>query len=264
MYAILKQKVHYLGDIMAIIYEGKNKTGNTIVKETQTYTKHKNILLLLMITVITIIIISILMDNEYILITLLIFPIGFLMQQLFKYEDIHHNHIERIGEIGEQKALDIFRQLDNSYTIFHNINIQYDGKTSQLDNILICKYGIFIIEIKNMNGHIFGSCDDYELTQEKISHSKEKYESTFYNPIKQVNTHIYRLSNYLRLHGIRYYINGMVFFVNEDVTLDIVCDDTPVFDIYEIDELFYYIQSFSPDLSKQKQIEISKILMNLL
>jgi uncharacterized membrane protein len=250
---------------MAIIHEGKTTDKNST--KNKKYTQIINILSLITIVFISIIVIAILFNDELTSFLLPVLSIGvFILLAILlfnKHINSSYNTIEHVGEIGEQKALKIFSELDDDYTIFHNMNIYYNGKTSQLDNIMICKYGIFVIEIKNRNGHILGSYYDHEWIQEKTTYSGNTYESTFYNPVKQVNTHIYRLSNYLRIRGSHHYIHGIVFFVNEEVILDIDSDDIPIFDINNIEELFQYIESFPSDLSEKEQNRIFEILSAL-
>lgn len=69
-----------------------------------------------------------------------------------------------------------------------------DGSTSELDLIVICKQGIFIIESKNITGKIIADWkNDKDI---KIQHPGG---STFsiQNPIEQNTQHYYSLRNYL-------------------------------------------------------------------
>ncbi|MGM9645944.1 MAG: NERD domain-containing protein [Eubacteriales bacterium] len=67
-----------------------------------------------------------------------------------------------------------------------------DGKSSQIDHVLINKNGVFVIETKNYSGRIYGSEKQLEWTQVfNYGHTKNK----FYNPLKQNATHIYRIRN---------------------------------------------------------------------
>ena len=63
------------------------------------------------------------------------------------------------GWFGEKKTT-FFMWLSlnkDIYHRFHNIIIPSDNGTTQIDHLLISKYGIFIIETKNIKGWIFGS-----------------------------------------------------------------------------------------------------------
>ena len=73
----------------------------------------------------------------------------------------------------------------NDWHILKNIVIPaYDG-TTQIDQIAISKYGIFVIEIKTYKGWIFGKEKDSKWTQSLF---KEK--NSFQNPLFQNYKHI--------------------------------------------------------------------------
>ena len=62
------------------------------------------------------------------------------------------------GWMGEKETqLGLWMKLDsNTYKRFHNIIIQTKNGTTQIDHIILSRYGIFVIETKNYNGWIFG------------------------------------------------------------------------------------------------------------
>lgn len=52
------------------------------------------------------------------------------------------------------------------YIPIKNITLQLsDSSTTQIDHILVSKYGIFVIETKNMKGWIFGGEQQKQWTQ---------------------------------------------------------------------------------------------------
>ena len=66
------------------------------------------------------------------------------------------------GKIGEsnvnQILIKFFRY--KHYYLFSDIIIKLDDDTTQVDHVLICKNGIFVIETKNYSGWIFGNEKD--------------------------------------------------------------------------------------------------------
>ena len=79
--------------------------------------------------------------------------------------------------------------------VINNLVISHgEGKTSQIDHVLINKNGIFVIETKNYSGRIYGSESQLEWTQ-VLKYGKVK--NKLYNPIKQNATHIYHVSKIL-------------------------------------------------------------------
>lgn len=73
----------------------------------------------------------------------------------------------------------------NAYKIIHDVKVFYNGLMSQIDHIIVSKYGVFVIETKNYKSWIFGSENAYEWTQ-VIFNNKYK----LYNPVKQNLGHI--------------------------------------------------------------------------
>lgn len=71
------------------------------------------------------------------------------------------------------------------YKIIHDVKVFYNGLMSQIDHVVVSKYGVFVIETKNYKGWIFGSENAYEWTQ-VIFNNKYK----LYNPLKQNLGHV--------------------------------------------------------------------------
>lgn len=83
--------------------------------------------------------------------------------------------------------------LDKS--IYHELNdvtIPTADGTTQIDHVIVSRYGIFVVEAKNMSGWIFGSEKSAEWTQ---SFSGGKFR--FQNPLRQNYRHTKCLSEFL-------------------------------------------------------------------
>jgi predicted RNA-binding Zn-ribbon protein involved in translation (DUF1610 family) len=100
------------------------------------------------------------------------------------------------GLIGEFLVnLAISLRLDKStYHLFKNVTIPTQNGTTQIDHIIVSKYGIFVIETKNMKGWIFGGKNQKIWTQ-KIY----KYTNKFQNPLHQNYKHIKTLESLLNI-----------------------------------------------------------------
>lgn len=80
--------------------------------------------------------------------------------------------------------------------VINNIIIQNsEGKSSQIDHILINSAGIFVLETKNYSGRIYGQESQLQWTQ-TLAYGKVK--NKLYNPIKQNTTHILRLKELIK------------------------------------------------------------------
>ncbi len=117
---------------------------------------------------------------------------------------------ERIaGERGEAIAARIIRSaMHDGDLMFTNVCIEYDGKPAELDNVIVNRYGVFIIEVKNYTGSIEGGEDDFEWRKYKVTAAGNVYEKTVKNPIRQVKRQTYILAHYLEQNGARVWIRG--------------------------------------------------------
>lgn len=78
------------------------------------------------------------------------------------------------------------------YTLFKNVTLPTEDGTTQIDHIIVSRFGVFVIETKNMKGWIFGSAQQKNWTQ-KI------YKQTipFQNPLHQNYKHTQTLQSAL-------------------------------------------------------------------
>ena len=84
---------------------------------------------------------------------------------------------KRAGKIGEQYArFEISKVLWETDALLNNIRITADGKTAEYDNIIINRYGVFIIEVKNHVGILYGNEDDYDWVKVKTTPGGYNYE----------------------------------------------------------------------------------------
>lgn len=92
------------------------------------------------------------------------------------------------GLIGEWRVRRMLqRHLDSKvYQLFSNLLLPtVDGGTTQIDCVIISRYGIFVIEVKNMQGRISGSEKERFWTQQIGS-----FRRGFQNPIHQNYKHL--------------------------------------------------------------------------
>ncbi|MEO3684589.1 nuclease-related domain-containing protein [Shewanella vesiculosa] len=90
------------------------------------------------------------------------------------------------GILGEfQVNLILNRLPQNEYYRLKNITLLTEDGTTQIDHIVVSKFGVFIIETKNLKGWVFGSANQKLWTQKIF-----KYSSTFQNPIHQNYKHL--------------------------------------------------------------------------
>lgn len=171
------------------------------------------------------------------------------------------------GLEGEIFTADIISALPETYFGVQNARIPYAGKTSELDMIVVGPTGVFIIETKNMNGTIVGNYESPQWTQKKIGQQGTPYSKTFYNPVKQVGTHVYRLANFLKSNGINVYVDSMVYFANPAAEIHLVGtpSQTPVYSALAngASEILEHIQNSEQKIEPDTLIQIATLLNQL-
>jgi restriction system protein len=80
------------------------------------------------------------------------------------------------------------------YIGYDNVTIPDGAGTTQIDHIYVSRFGVFVVETKNMGGWIFGQADQAQWTQ-----AIYKKKSKFQNPIRQNFKHIKTLEDLLQL-----------------------------------------------------------------
>lgn len=113
-----------------------------------------------------------------------------------------YNSPQQKGKRGEAKVRKILSHLPDEYRVLNNIMLKTENGTTQIDHVVVSKYGLFSIETKNYRGDIYGDDCRKEWTQiivTKVKFSKKGKTYTYvtknklYNPIKQAQGHAYRI-----------------------------------------------------------------------
>ncbi|ENG7521839.1 NERD domain-containing protein [Vibrio harveyi] len=116
------------------------------------------------------------------------------------------------GAFGEFLVNRLLSKLPESdYTLIKDVTLPTSDGTTQVDHIVVSKYGIFVVETKNMKGWIFGSARQKQWTQKIYRHS-----SKFQNPLRQNYKHIKALETLLgcseeHLHSVIVFIGDSTF-----------------------------------------------------
>ena len=123
------------------------------------------------------------------------------------------------GKVGEEIVRLSLEDIPGYNKIINNIYINDNGKSRQIDHILINQYGIFVIETKNFNGTIYGKEESDQWYQYL---GGKKY--PFKNPILQNYAHK-RIIEDISEHKEE--IHSVVVFTSK-CKLKIICKNTPV------------------------------------
>lgn len=199
----------------------------------------------------------------FIIAAVLLFIAGLISTYSRSSSGVAEQQILLSGIIGESSVASTLSKLPDSYTVFQDVVVNYDGSVSEIDNIVVGKTGVFVIETKNHNGTIIGSYEEKDWQQNKVGRGGTPYTANFYSPVKQVGTHIFRLKNMLKKNDIRVYINGAVYFSNPEAYVFVKGKgDTPVFCVAKNGEeqLLEYILSGDASLSNTMIKKINTLL----
>ena len=63
---------------------------------------------------------------------------------------LHKPTVEEIGEAGEAQVREVIEDYNGEQYVFNNYMATRENKTSQIDHIVINKYGVFVIETKKL------------------------------------------------------------------------------------------------------------------
>ena len=114
----------------------------------------------------------------------------------------------------------ILKTLPNSYQIISNITIEFEGKRSEIDNLILSPKGIVIVETKSYKGTLRGKEEDSEWSFTKTSNQGKEYTSSIKNPLKQAKRQTYILSQILKENNINCWIDGYLFLHNAKSYID--------------------------------------------
>lgn len=143
------------------------------------------------------------------------------------------------SKAGEQYVLNDLRFCDEN------------GKTCQIDHVLINHYGIFVIETKNYSGRIYGKERQLEWTQ-TLNYGKTK--NKFYNPVRQNDTHVYYVN---RILEARFPVYSAVVFVQGN--LSHICSR----DVYSLHGLRKLIRWRGDEAISANEMEEIRILLEI-
>ncbi|MFA0568493.1 nuclease-related domain-containing protein [Vibrio gallaecicus] len=116
------------------------------------------------------------------------------------------------GVFGEFLVNKLLSQLPASdYTLIKDVILPTEEGTTQIDHVVVSKFGIFVVETKNMKGWIFGSKSQKQWTQKIYRHK-----SKFQNPLHQNYKHVKTLESLLsidssKLHSVIVFIGDSTF-----------------------------------------------------
>lgn len=122
------------------------------------------------------------------------------------------------GRIGEKRVryLHLLRLNRQEYTVFHDVYLPHPDDTgsggpvaTEVDHIVVSRFGVFVIETKNIDGMFSGSREDKEwtvVTRNGRTHSTD-------NPFRQNHLHARAVAKFLDVGMTS--VRSLVFMVGD-------------------------------------------------
>ena len=159
----------------------------------------------------------------------------------------------------------ILSQLPDEYTILNDIVFRTEKGTTQIDHVVVSRYGVFAIETKNYRGEIYGDDNRKEWTQmiiTDVTYTKKWWKTYtyvtknhFYNPVKQSLAHSIAIKNLLsQWPALK--IVPIVVFTGSSVLKDVNSRYDVIYDFNLIETIMRYQTTYLSDTDVQKVVDI--------
>ena len=112
-----------------------------------------------------------------------------------------------LGEFWVNLGARLFLKKD-IYHLIKNVTLPTPDGSTQIDHVIVSRYGVFVIETKNMKGWIFGGVKQKLWTQQ-IYKRKERFQ----NPLHQNYKHVKTLQELLDLSDEQ--VHSVVVFIGD-------------------------------------------------
>lgn len=136
----------------------------------------------------------------------------------------------RKGKKGERAAAWYLHRLPSEYVTYSDIMLPTEYGTTQIDHLVISPYGVFVIEVKNMQGFISGHENSEMWTQNIYGH---KYEMR--NPVKQNMAHVIALKSVFK--GLQKMPFVSIVAFGHEARLNVTADNSAIIYIRELTQV---------------------------
>lgn len=147
----------------------------------------------------------------------------------------YSSQAEAIGDYGEKRVSAFLEDLGcEEYRVYNDLLIRDGSYTTQVDHIIISRYGVFVLETKNVHGKVYGG-DNAEFWKQYLpSTGYKRYgftqEHQLRNPIWQNEGHIKTLRKLVFGNDVPLY--GVIVFPS-DTEIHVKASQ-PVLNMYNI------------------------------
>ena len=166
----------------------------------------------------------------------------------------YSSRAEAIGNYGEKRVSSFLEDLDcENYRVYNDLLIRNGNYTTQVDHVVISRYGVFVLETKNVHGKIYGGGNAEFWKQYLPDVGYKRYgftqEHQLRNPIWQNDGHIKTLKKLVFGNDVPVY--GIVVFPS-DTELNVTASQ-PVLNMYNV---VLYIKQYRDDALSSEQMDV--------
>lgn len=199
--------------------------------------------------------------KDYIVL-ILIFAVAFLFMAIRVFRKPKQTYYQNLaGEQGEKKVNYIIKGCLNKGSYYlSNCYLPRKNSTSEVDGIILCPQGIFVVETKNYSGIIYGNDTDEKWIQVRTYGANKGEKKLVSNSVHQNKIHKLSLTD---LIGKGYPIYSLIIFDDKcDISkLDVQSEDVYLINSSGIRTQMRLIYQASPVLNQATLNKLYKILL---
>ena len=164
----------------------------------------------------------------------------------------YSSRAEAIGDFGEKRVSSYLEELPSEdYRVYNDLLIREGKYTTQVDHVIISRFGVFVLETKNVHGKVYGSENAEFWKQFLPDRGYKRYgytqEHQLRNPIWQNNGHIKTLRRLVFGNDVPIY--GMIVFPSgTEINVNV---ESPVMTMGFV---IRYIKSFGDEVLSSDQM----------
>lgn len=165
------------------------------------------------------------------------------------------------GWLGEKTVkATIGKTIKNEQYVINDLIIARNGKSCQIDHIVINPNGVFVIETKNYSGDIYGTKNQTEWTQ-VLAYGKVK--NKIYNPIKQNAVHVYsvkKIVGKLPVYSLVVFVKNNTYHIQAENVVSLtglkakLNQGSPVLTITQMQTAYNSLLASKTTVTKQKHV----------
>lgn len=161
----------------------------------------------------------------------------------------------RKGQLGEERVLDMmYRVLDGNWWLFTNLELP--GRKTDLDMVLVGPTGVWVIEIKALQGRYRNKGNHWE-------YEGRRWWPTSFNPTKQVKRNAITLSHMLRSQRIEQWVSPALVWANPESEVVLEYPDVPVWTLEHLPEALPEALKQERQIGEERRSRIVELLSEL-